>query len=186
ACQHHDSDPPDGFRRGDGGPGGGPDGGGPGCGTFPGQAEKTLDASVRNGALTSQSLVSGKIGLTAAERTALAGLPADGQPHTVDLPSLGGNYRLTAMPGPNHDVLVTGVPMAGMEATLHNVEITELIVFAGVLVLGGVLGTGLVRISLRPLRRVAATASRVAELPLADGQATLSERVPGTNPRTEV
>ena len=48
------------------------------------------------------------------------------------------------------------------------------------------LGTGLVRISLRPLRRVAATASRVAELPLADGQARLSERVPDTNPRTEV
>jgi two-component system OmpR family sensor kinase len=104
----------------------------------------------------------------------------------VDLPSLGGGYRLTAMPGPGGNVLVTGVPMAGMEATLHDIATTELIVFAGVLVVAGVLGTALVRISLRPLRRVAATASRVAELPLAGGPATLPERVPDTNPGTEV
>jgi two-component system, OmpR family, sensor kinase len=179
ACQHHD-DGPRGSTPDDHGPGS------PGCGTFPGQAANTLDVSVRNGVLTSHYLVNGECDLTAAEQAALAGLPADGQPRTVDLPSLGGDYRLTAMPGPGHDVLVTGLPMEGMEATLHNVEITELIVFAGVLVLAGVLGTGLVRISLRPLRRVAATASRVAELPLAGGQARLSERVPDTNPRTEV
>src|SRR5262249_53874394 len=148
--------------------------------------ENTLDVSVRNGVLTSRYLVNGECDLTAAEQAALAGLPADGQPYTVDLPSLGGDYRLTAMSGPAGQVLVTGVPMAGVQATMHNVEITELIVFAGVLVLAGVLGTGLVRISLRPLRRVAATASRVAELPLADGQVRLPERVPDPNPRTEV
>ena len=185
ACQHHDDGDAPGGIPGGGGPGGGGPGS-PGCGTFPGQAENTLDVSVQNGILTSHYLVNGECDLTSAERAALAGLPASGQPYTVDLPSLGGDYRLTAMPGPSDQVLVTGVPMASMQATLHNVEITELIVFAGVLVLAGVLGTGLVRISLRPLRRVAATASRVAELPLADGQARLSERVPDTNPRTEV
>jgi two-component system OmpR family sensor kinase len=73
-----------------------------------------------------------------------------------------------------------------MNATLHDVEATELAVFAVVLILAGFLGTGLVRMSLRPLRRVAATASRVTELPLADGTATLSERVPETGPGTEV
>lgn len=180
ACQHHD----DGDL-----PGGVPGGGGPdhpGCGTFPGQAENTLDVSVQNGVLTSHYLVNGDCDLTTAEQAALVGLPADGQPYTVDLPSLGGDYRLTAMPGPGDQVLITGIPMAGVQATMHNVEISELIVFAGVLVLAGVLGTGLVRISLRPLRRVAATASRVAELPLADGQARLPERVPDRNPRTEV
>jgi two-component system, OmpR family, sensor kinase len=181
ACQHHDNDgdSPDGVPGG-----GGPNG--PGCGVFPGQAENTLDVSIENGVLTSHYLVNGECDLSTSERTALAGLPADGQPYTVDLPSLGGDYRLTAMPGPGDQVLVTGVPMAGMQATMRNVEITELIVFAGVLVLAGVFGTGLVRISLRPLRRVAATASRVAELPLADGQARLPVRVPDPNPRTEV
>jgi len=180
ACQHHDGGPTGGIPDEGGGPGR------PGCGIFPGQAQNTLDASVRNGVLTSHYLVNGECDLSAQERASLAGLAANGQPYTVGLPSLGGGYRLTATPGANGQVLVTGVPMASMQATLHNVEITELAVFAGVLLLAGVLGTGLVRISLGPLRRVAATASRVAELPLAGGQATLSERVPDTNPKTEV
>jgi two-component system, OmpR family, sensor kinase len=49
-----------------------------------------------------------------------------------------------------------------------------------------VLGTGFVRLSLRPLRRVAATATRVTELPLASGDVTLPDRVPDADPRTEV
>ncbi len=179
ACEHHGGFAPGGVPGGNGP-------GSPGCGNFTGQAENTLDVSLSNGLITSQNLVNGQCDLTAVEKTALAGLPADGQPHTVDLPSLGGDYRLTAMPGPSDNVLVTGVPMTGMEATLHNIATTELIVFAGVLVVAGVLGTALVRISLRPLRRVAATASRVAELPLAGGPATLPERVPDTHPGTEV
>jgi two-component system OmpR family sensor kinase len=158
----------------------------PPCGTFPGQAQNTLDASVRHGAMNSNLVTDGRCDLTAQEQATLRRLPANGQPHTLALDSLGGDYRVVAQPGPYGDVLVTGVPMAGMQATVHDLENTELIVFAGVLVLAGVLGTGLVGTSLRPLRRVAATASRVTELPLADGQATLSERVPDTNPRTEV
>jgi two-component system OmpR family sensor kinase len=177
ACRH-DHGPPPGGTHPEG------DGGGP-CGTFPGQAQGTLDAYLSNG-ISTQALVSGQCHLAAWETRALGAVPRDGQPHTVDLPSLGGTYRLLASDGPGGSVLVTGLPMSGMESTLHNLEITELAVFAGVLALAGVLGTGLVRTSLRPLRRVAATASRVTELPLADGPATLPERVPDTNPNTEV
>jgi two-component system, OmpR family, sensor kinase len=50
----------------------------------------------------------------------------------------------------------------------------------------GVIGTAWVRLSLRPLRRVAATAARVTQLPLASGEVILSERVPDADPRTEV
>ncbi len=39
---------------------------------------------------------------------------------------------------------------------------------------------------LRPLRRVAATATRVTQLPLGSGEVSLPERVPDANPRTEV
>ena len=51
--------------------------------------------------------------------------------------------------------------------------------------LAGVLGTGWVRLSLRPLRRVAATASRVAELPLESGEVAMPRGVPDTDPGTE-
>jgi two-component system, OmpR family, sensor kinase len=181
ACVKHGGPPPAGSIPGAGLPDQ------PGCGSFPGQSAYTLDASLSNGTYTSHNLVTGaRCNLSGAEKAAVASLPVTGQPHTVDLPSLGGDYRLTAMHGPAGSVLITGLPMAAVTATLHDVENTELIVFAGVLILAGVLGTGLVRISLRPLRRVAATASRVTELPLASGQATLSERVPQTNPGTEV
>ena len=52
----------------------------------------------------------------------------------------------------------------------------------------GSAGAVIVRLSLRPLRRVAATARRVAELPLDRGEVDLSVRVPDadTDPRTEV
>ena len=54
------------------------------------------------------------------------------------------------------------------------------------LLLAVVLGAGLIQFSLRPLRRVAATATRVTELPLDSGEVTLPAGVPDTDPRTEV
>ena len=58
--------------------------------------------------------------------------------------------------------------------------------YAAVLVLALVLGTGMVQLSLRPLRRVAATATKVTELPLDSGEVTLPAGVPDSDPRTEV
>ena len=180
ACQKHGGPPPAMGNPPQGGPNA------PGCGSFPGQAQNTLDASLHGGRFTSHNVVSGQCVLNQWEKNTLAGLPADGQPHTVNLPSLKASYRLVANTTAGGDVLVTGLPMTSMNATLHDLLLTELAVFGGVLVLAGVLGTGLVRISLRPLRRVAATASQVTELPLADGSAALPVRVLDINPRTEV
>jgi len=83
-------------------------------------------------------------------------------------------------------VLITGLPLADTESTLRRVLIAEVAAFSAALVLTGLLGTGFVRLSLVPLRRVAATAARVTQLPLASGQVTLPDRVPDANPRTEV
>ena len=94
---------------------------------------------------------------------------------------------LTKVPGPEPGTaLVTGLPLAMVDNTLEHVENTEHVVFATVLLLAVVLGAGLIQVSLRPLRRVAATATRVTELPLDSGEVTLPAGVPDTDPRTEV
>jgi len=105
----------------------------------------------------------------------------------VTLPSLGGEYLLTKIPGPEGGTdLITGLPLSMIDGTLAHVENTEHAVFGGVLLLAVVLGAGLVQLSLRPLHRVAATATRVTELPLDSGEVTLPAGVPDSDPRTEV
>jgi two-component system OmpR family sensor kinase len=103
------------------------------------------------------------------------------------LDSLGGEFMLTKVSGPEQGTsLVTGMPLSMVDKTLERVENTEHAVFATVLLLAVLLGAGLIQFSLRPLRRVAATATRVTELPLDAGEVTLPAGVPDTDPRTEV
>jgi two-component system, OmpR family, sensor kinase len=83
-------------------------------------------------------------------------------------------------------VLVAGLPVAQTRNAINTVLLTEIVVFAAVLVLAAASGIWLVRLSLRPLRRVAATATQVAELPLESGDVALPGGVPDTDPRTEV
>ena len=103
------------------------------------------------------------------------------------LDSLGGEFLLTKVTGPQQGTaLVTGLPLAMVDNTLEHVENTEHVVFATVLLLAVILGAGLIQFSLRPLRRVAATATKVTELPLDSGEVTLPAGVPDSDPRTEV
>jgi two-component system OmpR family sensor kinase len=127
------------------------------CNHAPGLGPGTFGARLDDHAVTNWGVIGGSAPLSAADKAKLAALPPDGRFYTRDLGSLHGDYRLTAIRGRDDDVLITGL-----------------------------LGTGLVRWSLRPLRRVAATATRVTQLPLASGEVELSDRVPDTNPRTEV
>ncbi len=166
-----------------------------------GQPQGMLGMRMKNRQITNCGIVNGMTNqecprFSAAEKKALDALPANTPPHgqppgasdaySVELASLGGDYRVTAVAGHDGDVLVTGLPLSTVEHTLGQVAAAELIVFLCVLVLAGVLGTVLVRLSLRPLRRVAATAARVAELPLDSGEVTLPAGVPDNDPRTEV
>ena len=101
------------------------------------------------------------------------------------LASADGEYRLTAVRAPDGDVLVTGLPLAGLQSTLHKVELAEVAIFSAALLLTAVIGTGWVRLSLRPLRRVTAVAADVTRLPLGAGEVALPHRVPAGDPRTE-
>jgi two-component system, OmpR family, sensor kinase len=156
------------------------------CNKTPGLSAGTFGARVKDGVVTNQGIINGSAHLSAADQAKLVALPPDGGYYTLDLPSIGGDFRLTAVPGRDHDVLITGLPLSDVEATLRRVEIAEVAAFSAALVLTGLLGTGFVRLSLVPLRRVAATATRVTQLPLASGTVTLPDRVPDANPRTEV
>jgi two-component system OmpR family sensor kinase len=151
------------------------------------QQQQTFSAQVRNGVLTDNYVSYGTCTLSHADKAVLTSVPAGGPPFTSELSSLG-DYRLLAVtdPGEPSITYINGLPMAQVDSTLRQVAIVEIAVFAAALVLTGVLGTGFVRLSLRPLRRVAATATRVTELPLASGEVTLPDRVPDADPRTEV
>jgi two-component system, OmpR family, sensor kinase len=110
--------------------------------------------------------------------------PGASQPRTVQLSEYGSYQVVTQRVG--DELAVTGMPLSPVTTTLHDVALAEIAVFSLALLLTGLLGTEWVRISLRPLRRVAATATRVTELPLASGEVRLPERVPDADPRTEV
>ncbi|MFC8954632.1 sensor histidine kinase [Streptomyces sp. NPDC057101] len=125
--------------------------------------------------------------LDAAQRAALAAVPRDGEPHTVELPGGLGSYRVEYASG-IHGAFLTGIPLSGVEKALSTLVLVELSVTGAGLVAASLAGTVLVGVALRPLRRVVATAGQVAQLPLHSGEVALHQRVPETeaDPRTEV
>jgi two-component system, OmpR family, sensor kinase len=149
----------------------------------------TFVAYQRNGQWGAM-VVPSQITLSAADKTTLSAIspsPIAGPPPpcvTRKLPSAGGTYELTVAKDP-HGTYITGLSLSGIHDLLKDVALAEIGVFGGALVLAGVLGTVWVRLSLRPLRRVAVTASRVAELPLESGEVAMPRGVPDTDPGTE-
>jgi two-component system, OmpR family, sensor kinase len=154
------------------------------CVDTPGQAELTLSAAIHSSTVVAD-VTKGKCDLTAADEATLRDLPVNGRAYTKRLYSPDAYYRLMAVRGAGGTILITGLPMASVTSTLDNVELTEVIVFAAALLLTAVIGTGWVRLSLRPLRRMTATAGAVARLPLAS-EVDLPHRVPDADQRTEV
>ncbi|MFJ1754445.1 sensor histidine kinase [Kitasatospora sp. NPDC088134] len=123
--------------------------------------------------------------LDAADLRALRALPADGRPRDLELSALG-HYRAAAVTGHDRDTLVTGLPLHPVDETVQRLLLIELVVFGAALAVAGAVGALGVRLALRPLERVVATAERVSALPLANGSVELGERVPDADPGTEV
>ncbi|MEU6355825.1 HAMP domain-containing sensor histidine kinase [Streptomyces sp. NPDC047072] len=153
------------------------------------QATGTFGARLLDGTVTNAAVVRSdgtlNVALTTGDKKRLAAVPTDGKGHTVGLSALH-DYRVVAARGLDGDVLVTGLPLEPVEATVHRLELLAEIVFGAALAVTGVAGALWVRWSLRPLSRVAATATRVSELPLASGEVTLPPRAPESDPRSEV
>ncbi len=156
-----------------------------------GQIEGTVIARIRDGQLVTQPRVlttGGETGQVAGDPAVLLTVPADKHPHTRDLGGDLGHYRLRAEPAPDGTVAVTGLPMNDISDTVFRLAaIITAVTVAGLASAAGA-GAAIVRLTLRPLRRVAATATQVATMPLDRGEVALAVRVPeeDTDPRTEV
>jgi two-component system OmpR family sensor kinase len=165
-----------------------PPGGTSGGGSGP-RPPESLIALISNGAVVGTKVFAREGGTTTVSPggypALLAVTPGD-SPVSADLGPQLGDYRLIATARSDGTVLVTGLPESGAEATLTNVITTEVIVAAATLIIAGLAGVVLVRRELRPLERVAVTATRVSDLKLDSGEVDLTERVPYADPRTEV
>lgn len=158
-----------------------------------GNAPGTLAACVTNGSVTAEVVAQNSAGhvtqddVGAQAHPVLAALSPDRRHHTRNLGELG-NYRLLAWRMASGQVAVVGLPLAPVNDTLWTVMALEAAVALAGLTAAGAAGVWIVRTALSPLSRVAATATRVAELPLDRGEVTLPVRVPAadTDPGTEV
>ncbi|MGP8300341.1 sensor histidine kinase [Streptomyces inhibens] len=122
--------------------------------------------------------------LRGAQVAALSAVPRDGVPHTTELPGLG-DYRVQSA---KDGSMLLGLPLGEVQTTVGTLILIEACVTVAGLIAAGVAGSAMVGIALRPLRRVAATATRVSELPLHQGEVALHVRVPAAeaDARTEV
>jgi two-component system OmpR family sensor kinase len=98
----------------------------------------------------------------------------------VSVSAGGTRYRVLAVPDRfDTGTTVVAVPLREVDQTLHRLLLVEALVIGGVLLLMGGLAFGVVRLGLRPLDRMAATAGQIAG-------GDLSHRVEPDTDRTEV
>jgi two-component system OmpR family sensor kinase len=127
--------------------------------------------------------------LSASQQATLLALNGpDRVPVTVDLGGSLGAFRVTSATRLDGTVVTVGQSLAEVETTTDNLLLIFGLITLAALIAAAVAGTIVVRLALRPLGRVVATATRVSELELATGDVTLADRVPAadTDIRTEV
>ena len=160
----------------------------------PGQGLGGLSALIVDGEVVSSGILAPTSGnsvrctpLPTASDAALTALSTDGSVSTVTVEGVG-DYRAIAGRTPDGTVVVSGLPLAAVHASLVQLGIIMGIVTGIALLVGVLVVFWIVRRSLRPLDEVAATARRVSTLTLDRGEVDLGVRVPDrdTDTRTEV
>ncbi|MGA2803704.1 MAG: HAMP domain-containing sensor histidine kinase [Acidimicrobiales bacterium] len=115
-----------------------------------------------------------------ASLAGLAATNAGGAPVYRTVPStVGTSYRVLEASLNNGNVLAEAIPLAGTDAALHHLLALELLVSGAVLIALALAAWLIIRISLRPLQKMADTAGEIAA-------GDLSQRVEETDNRTEV
>ena len=127
--------------------------------------------------------------LTDAQLELILDVAADGLPHTVNLGGDLGEYRVSISDDSDgRGGLMIGLPLNEVHSTVLQLAVVIALVSLAGLLAAFVAGLLIVRLALRPLDRVAATATRVSELPLDRGEVALAVRVADedADPATEV
>ena len=156
-----------------------------------GQSTGTLGALTSNGVAGVGAVLNDRgvtRALTPTELAALSSLTPSTKPQTVALGGALGDYRVAFDLFSSGRNVIVGLPLADVNATTTQLVIVIISVTLAGLVLAAFLATLLIRLALRPLDRIVATATRVTELQLDRGEVALAERVhvADTDPRTEV
>ncbi len=132
--------------------------------------------------------IGSRAALSDKARAQLAAIAGSRKPVTLDLDGLGRYRVVAAQSRRSSDIIVTGLSMSNVDATLIRMLITLGIFTVIALAAATIAGLVIIKRALAPLRRVAQTASKVADLPLDRGEVELPVRVPESdaNPSTEV
>ena len=130
----------------------------------------------------------GRAALTDAARAELGALPVNRPPATINVDGLGRYRVVAAFARRSGDVVITGLSMSDVDATMIRVLLIFGVVTVIAVAAATTAGIVVIRRALAPLRRVAQTAGEVVDLPLDRGEVALPMRVleSDANPRTEV
>ena len=148
----------------------------------------TLGATLVDGRLTAAGLLTedGCVPLRIDAADELTDVVGRSDPVTVSVDGYGDFRVLGSTTGTTTTII--GLPLDREQATAGRLIRTLWIVMAGALLIATAGALLIVRRTLRPLDRVAATARKVSTMPLHRGEVDLGIRVPAgdTDPRTEV
>jgi two-component system OmpR family sensor kinase len=130
----------------------------------------------------------GRAALTDAARAELGALPINRPPATINVDGLGRYRVVAAIARRSGDVIITGLSMSDVDATMIRVLLIFGVVTVIAVAAATTAGIVIIRRALAPLGRVAQTAVEVVDLPLDRGEVALPMRVleSDANPRTEV
>ena len=141
----------------------------------PGQGAGTLNARVANGQFRYAGVLDAEgtaVPLDATDRRALLDLRIGGDPVVLTLDQ--GRYLTVAETDAAGGVVITGLPLAPMHRTLAALVTVMVLVSLAALALVGLLGSWVIRRTMKPLERVSTVATDVSRLNL--GSAQLPDR----------
>ncbi|AZI58234.1 sensor histidine kinase [Nakamurella antarctica] len=140
---------------------------------------------VREAVVIARDGTSAPITFGPKDAATLVALPQPGGATTITLESIG-DYRVQTVAGQDGDVQVTGLPMDPVSDVIKRLLAVEIAVFAGVLLVGAVVAAYSVRLTLRPLNRIADSALDVASRPLSTQDTLQPVHLPHAPPGTEI